>query len=187
MSSKIVSLDLETTGLDPRFHRAWEIGIAAEDGTKMHYHVPPANFVMASPEALQVGGLYERFTWPEGPDAHDLRSVHFRADSENVPFDIVNKLEVAVAIAEVTAGATLLGACVHFDADFLSIFLREHGLAPAWNHRYLDLGSFCAGAWQSEAPLSTKTIEERYPNPDKHNAYADAVWNLDVYRGVTGV
>jgi DNA polymerase III epsilon subunit-like protein len=186
VSGSIVSLDLETTGLDSRVHRLWEIGIVSNDGEKMHYHVPPSNFVMAQPEALQISGFYDRFTWPEGADAHDLRSVHYRADSDNAPYDLVNKLEVAVGIGEVTAGATILGACPQFDTAFLATFLYEHGLAPAWKHRLLDLGSYCAGAWGVQEPLSTKTIEERYPNPDKHNAFADAAWNLEVYRGITG-
>lgn len=185
--TKIVSLDTETTGTDPSIHRVWEVGIVTESGAKMHYQVAPENFKLATPEALQIGGFYERFTWPQAPKAHDLRTVLYPIGSSgDQAYTEINSLDMAVEIAKALDGATILGACPHFDATMLRTLLMEHNVAHAWNHRYLDLGSFCAGAWGSEVPLSTKTIEERYPNADKHNALSDAEWNMEVYRQITG-
>lgn len=184
VSKKIVSLDLETTGVDHKIHRVWEIGLVTAEGAKLHYQVPPENFVMASPQALQIGGFYERFTWPDGDAAHDMRSVHFHGD-ESAAYDVVNKLDVAIELAKELDGATVLGANPHFDTRMLAIFLNERGIAPSWNHRHLDLGSFCAGAWGLDFPLSTKTIAERFPNDRVHTALGDAEWNLEVYRSIT--
>lgn len=196
---KIVSLDLETTGLDPERHELWEIGIVPLDASKpvLHYQVGCCALYNADPTALQIGGFYDRYGYPpvasDGerlmPFVHDMTnpSVIGEGDSQRaLDYTIEPAWSAARTIAEALDGATLLGAAVQFDAGFLGPWLRDVGFAPSWSHRMLDLGSFCAGAWGATAPLSTKAIAERFPNDAVHTALGDARWNMDVYRSVVG-
>lgn len=185
---KIVSLDLETTGLDPRIHEVWEVGVVPLDESRppLHYHFPVGKLAVADPEALKIGRFYDRFTWPGVDQENGQMRATTLVDSLMPGEDHIPAYDAARYIAEALDGATLLGAAVHFDAGFLAPLLRQYGLAPTWHHRFLDLGSFCAGAWGSTKPLATKSIADRIPNADAHNAFADAQWNAAVYRSIVG-
>lgn len=199
---KIVSIDLETTGLRPDIHDPWEVAIVPHDHSRpsLHYHLCARNLPEADPMSLRIGGFWERYSHPQEfyIAAHEV-SVEYAHDmtgetlidngdegQEMVPYQAGPAEAAARNIAEALDGATLLGAAVHFDASFLDPWLREHGAAPSWSHRFLELGSFCAGAWGATKPLSTKAISDRIPNDAVHTALGDAKWNLEVYRSIVG-
>lgn len=199
MNHKIVSLDLETTGLDVERHEVWEVGIVPLDVSKptLHYQLTCECLGDADPEALRIGRFYERYTYPplvfSGQNAfhyaHDMANpsvIGEDDDQQALEYTIEHAYSAARTISEALDGATLLGAAVHFDERFLGAWLRQHGFTPSWSHRVLDLGSFCAGAWGSVKPLSTKAISDRIPNEAVHTALGDAQWNMDVYRSIVG-
>lgn len=198
-ANRLVSVDIETTGLDVGYHEPWEIAVVPFDVSKqtLHYQTYVDKLDNAEAGALQVGKFYDRYSWPikalysghEVHYAHDMSEpsiVGEGEDAQEYPFTVVPAYTAARNVAEALDGATLLGMSVHFDANFLDPWLRAYGFAPSWSHRYLDLGSFAAGAWAATIPLSSKAISDRVPNPDAHNAFADATWNLEVYRSIVG-
>lgn len=193
---KIVSVDLETTGLSLDSHEVWEVGIVPLDSGRdhMHYQFQPTELPDSSPHALMVGGFYERFDWIGDPRfARDmLVDGVFKDEEEETEKPSGHKAVTGAAeacwkIAKELEGATLLGLNVgSFDAPFLAGLLRKFGHGPTWSHRSLDLGSFAAGAWGAKQPLSGKAISDRLEkrgieNRGVHNAYNDALWNADAY------
>lgn len=194
--AKIVSLDLETTGLELDKHEVWEIGIVPLDSGKdqIHYQFQPIDLENAEPPALQVGQFYDRFDWIGDPRvARDmLVDAVVKDEDEGTEKPSAHKALTGAAeacwnIAQQLEGATLMGLNVgSFDAPFLAKLMRKYGHAPTWNHRYLELGSFAAGAWASKVPLSGRAIADRLEkhgvaNRGLHNAYNDAMWNVDAY------
>lgn len=193
---KIVSVDLETTGLLSGSHEVWEVGIVPADSGRehIHYQFQPTELETAEPQALQVGGFYERFDWISDPRfARDMLVEGVIVDEEEQTEKpsghkaVTGAGEATWKIAKELEGATLLGLNVgSFDAPFLAALLRRYGHSPTWSHRSLDLGSFAAGAWGAKQPLSGRAISDRLEkhgieNRGVHNAYNDALWNLDAY------
>ena len=196
---KIVSVDLETTGLVVGKHEVWEVGIVPLDSGRehMHYQFQPLELEAAEPGALQVGGFYDRFDWIGDPRyARDMLVEGVIKDDEDEPTGpsghkaVTGAAEACWRIARELEGATLLGLNVgSFDAPFLAALLRKYGHSPTWSHRYLDLGTFAAGAWGAKNVLSGKAVAERVAaygitNDEAHNASADARWNADAYGAI---
>jgi DNA polymerase III epsilon subunit-like protein len=195
---KIVSVDLETTGLLDT-HEVWEVGIVPTDTGRepLHYQFQPTELEKAEASALVVGRFYERFDWIGDPRlARDMLVQGVIKDEEagtESPSDhkaVTGAAEACWRIAKELEGATLLGLNVgSFDAPFLARLLRKYGHNPTWGHRYLDLGSFAAGAWGAKNTLSGRAITDRLEahgveNSEAHNALADAVWNVDAYHAI---
>lgn len=200
--SKIVSVDLETTGLLSGSHEVWEVGIVPADSGRehIHYQFQPTELKSAEPRALQVGGFYERFDWIGDPRfARDMLVEGVIVDEEEQTENpsghkaVTGAGEATWKIAKELEGATLLGLNVgSFDGPFLASLLHRYGHSPTWSHRSLDLGSFAAGAWGAKRPLSGRAISDRLEkhgieNRGVHNAYNDALWNLDAYNFIREV
>lgn len=202
---KIVSVDLETTGLLSDTHEVWEVGIVPLDSGRehMHYQFHPTDLTVAEPQALQVGGFYERYDWigdpryardmlVEGIVVEEDEETEKKSEKPSGHKAVMGAGEATWKIAKELEGATLLGLNVgSFDAPFLAALLRRYGHSPTWGHRYLDLGSFAAGAWGAKQPLSGRAIADRLEkhgieNRGAHNAYNDALWSLDAYNYIRG-
>jgi DNA polymerase III epsilon subunit-like protein len=197
---KVVSVDVETTGLIPGKHEVWEVGIVPADSGRehIHYQFQPTELDRAEPKALQVGGFYERFDWIADPRfARDmLVEGVVKDDEEQVEKPsgrkaVTGAAEACWKVARELEGATVMGLNPHFDAAHLTALLHRYGHSPTWNHRFLDLGSFAAGAWGAANALSGAAIAERMEaygivNAGLHNAYADARWNVDAYQAIRG-
>lgn len=196
---KIVSVDLETTGLLPETHEVWEVGVVPLDSGRdhMHYQFQPTELESAEPAALGVGGFYDRFDWIGDPRlARDMLVEGVIKDEEKGVEEpsghkaVTGAAEAAWKIAKELEGATLIGLNVgSFDAPFLAALLRKYGHSPTWSHRYLDLGSFAAGAWGAKHTLSGRALSDRLEkygieNRDAHNAYSDALWGVDAYNAI---
>jgi hypothetical protein len=180
---RIVSIDIETTGLDPTAHETWEITIVPLEGIEGHrpdarcYQLP-VTLIGAESEALEIGRFGDRYTKPL-PGVAVRRWPSGASTTEPLT-------GVLLWIHEQLRDATLLGCSVHFDASFIAELFRRQGFNPApWHHRHLDLGSFTAGAWGAGNALSSLAMSDRIPNPDAHDALADALWNVHVYRSIT--
>lgn len=197
---KIVSVDVETTGLVPGTHEVWEVGVVPLDSGRehMHFQFQPTELEKSEATALQVGGFYERFDWIGNPIfARDMLVEGVIVDEESETEEpsghkaLTGAAEACWKISKELEGATILGLNPHFDSIHLRALLQRYGHAKTWNHRFLDLGSFAAGAWGARIPLSGKSVAERLEahglvNDELHNAYADARWNVDAYQAILG-
>lgn len=196
--AKIVSVDVETTGLVPEFHEVWEVALVPLDSGRehMYYQFQPTDLTQSEATALKIGGFYKNFDWIGNPIyARDMLVEGVIKDEEEATEKpsghkaITGAAEACWRMAKELEGATLLGQNVHFDADHLTALLHKYGHAPTWNHRFLELGSFAAGAWGAKHVLSGAAIAERMEahgivNDGLHNAYADAKWNVDAHNAI---
>lgn len=183
-------MDLETTGLDPERHDAWEIAIVYRgiDGmvSEHLWQKRPSEQALleAEPEALEISRYHERMAVPEGAFALDM-----------VTGVTLSLGELVKEIYDFLDGAILIGSNVGaFDADFLR---RMLGAAP-WHYRPLCVATFAAGFLYSAEPgampgeaysFSTSDVSKhmgvRQPGPDeRHTALPDARWAFDLYTTV---
>jgi hypothetical protein len=171
---RIVFLDVETTGLDPRHHEMWEVAlISREVGDR---GVPDLEEVWqlepdlstAEAMALRVGGFYER---------RKQQTLHgVRVSRPGAAF-------VAERLAERLSGAMVVGVGPWFDMAFIGRFLDRHGLAAAWDHRLVCAKLLAAGCLMGqgarvEFPLSTSEVVGAvcpdFHRSDVHDALMDA-------------
>lgn len=195
---KIVSVDVETTGLIPGHHEIWEVGVVPVDSGRehMYYQFQPTDLENASAAALQIGSFYKCFDWIGDPRfARDMLVQGVIKDEEEgteSPSEhkaVTGAAEACWKMAGELEGATILGLNPHFDAAHLTVLFNKYGHAPTWGHRFLDLGSYAAGAWGAKNTLSGKAVADRMEahgivNDAVHNAYADAKWNVDAYQAI---
>jgi DNA polymerase-3 subunit epsilon len=173
----VISLDIETTGLDPHIHEVWEVGLVDLETEAEHlWELPVLRLDRADAGALQISDYYGRNSI--APGTPQARNIVPSGGTEETPED------VAFAIARMTAGEIIMGCAVHFDLEFLGAWLTENSAAPAWHHRHLDLGSYAAGKLGAAKPLSSKAMADRIANDDPHTALGDARWNVRVYQAL---
>jgi len=182
--TELISVDIETTGLDPTRHEAWEIALVKvnqHDGDdpdfepfECCFHMP-VTLIGAEAKALEVGDFFARYDRPSCGKAYDT--------TRN---SIIHVDNATAILFEQLKGSRLLGASVHFDAAFLSELFRRRGCEPTpWHHRHLDLGSFAGGLWGYGQPLGTAALQEQHvPNTEAHTALGDARWNVEVWKEV---
>lgn len=189
-SRPLASVDLETTGLDPAKHDAWEIAIVRRDtsGLVSEYlwqkRPSEQGLLEADPEALEISRYHERMTVPEGAEAIDV-----------ITGKTVTLGELFRDIHGLLDGAILIGSNVGaFDADFLR---RMLGSAP-WYYRPVCAVTLAAGFLYSaergempdeDVPFSTGHVSAhmgvRQPGfRERHTALPDARWAFDLYTTV---
>ena len=204
MSGRLFAVDVETTGLSPERHFAWDIAAAAEDGTERQWFVRP-DLRTADPFALRIGRYYERtasllppLSRKQGPKWSD-------------------PAKAAMEIACLLDGAVLLGHNPQFDAAMIGAFLHRQGHVLTADHHQVDTGTlvtgFMAGLRRGfqDTAAGTRTsataalLDARYPLPkgrhladmaravgvdpdayEAHTALGDARLALAVYRAVMG-
>ena len=179
----LISLDVETTGLDPTRHEAWEIALVKVDeheGDDPDFepfecciHMP-VTLINAEDKALEVGD-FSRYEHPPAGKARDI--------TRGISIHVDNAIQMMYAALR---GNRLLGMSVHFDAAFLAELFRRYGWDPTpWHHRHLDLGSFAGGLWGYGQPIpSARLAEQHVPNPNPHTALGDARWNVSVWHEI---
>lgn len=188
MSSPIVFLDSETSGLHPD-RRAWEVAMIRRevDGTE-HEHllqVLDVDLSGADLYALKVGGFHDRHVLYGGQRPAGPLVPQLLAPGEVEP---MVEADVARRVEEVTRGAVLVGSNVAFDAELLGAMLRRHHLAPAWQYRTVDLATLAAGwlltrdgnlqgeaPWRSEALAAACGVEPA-SQEERHTAMGDVLW-----------
>lgn len=199
---KVVSVDVETTGLVAGYHEVWEVGIVPADSGRehMYYQFQPVDLERAESTALQIGGFYDRFDWiananyardmlVEGVIVEEDEDTEIKTETPSGHKALTGAAEACWKIAKELEGATIMGLNPHFDAAHLEELLHKYGHAPTWKHRFLDLGSYAAGAWGARNTLSGKAVADRMEahgivNDAIHNGYSDARWNVDAYQAI---
>jgi oligoribonuclease (3'-5' exoribonuclease) len=190
----IISLDLETTGLEPGKHVPWEIAWTTalhrydDDGDHLIVHNERSFFLTLSqdavidPVALKVGGFMERYASATTPRLQwwavqsellaDIAAIRLAAENGNG--DNVNP------------ATHFIGAVPQFDHAMLANWL-------SWSHRHwhyhlIDVETLAAGHLGIRAPIDTDVLTERllpgYDSSRKHQAAADVAWNLALYAAV---
>lgn len=197
----IISLDTETTGLDPERHEVWEVGLVSlKTNDEWLFQFPVQKLREADPGALRINRYFKRCEVAAGSDAVIAEGPGcpvqaspgvgaWVTDGSPAPVlgapEAMTPRDAAFHIAHITTNVTLLGCNVAWDAQMLANLLRFYDQAPAWKHRFLELGSFAAGQLNRNEPLSTQTLAGLYGPPDEaHTALGDARWNVDVYRNL---
>lgn len=168
MKGQIVSLDLETSGLDPHRHEIIEVGMVAflpDEGFPVQNQLTfsvPFREAYADPEALEINGWGRR----EFPPQWD----HFYA---------------AEVIHSWLNEAWILGKNPAFDLEFIRNWYSRRGIqCPRWHHRTIDLTALAMGAMQLATPPSGEYLRQFVPLPDDqvHTALGDAQWNYRCFR-----
>ena len=187
----LISLDTETTGLDPARHAPWEIGwvTAVHDTTARtirpisgrSFFLPIPDDAAVDPYALEVGRFAARYDRENvtpwygvlGELTADLDGLHDAAASA--------KREQAI----------LLGMVPQFDHRMLERWLGwDHRL---WHYHLVDVETLAAGKLGLHPPYSSTEIldwalgtrgRSEFEGSLRHTALGDAAVTLEVYASV---
>lgn len=181
MSGRLIFLDTETTGLDPRVHRIWDLAYIIRDPGKpdrerqWFLDVP---LDRADPFALKVGRYWQRHPQPYGPDFNGPLSK-ITGSSE---FDIADQ------VAKDLQDAIVVGACPWFDDAMLKALLFRQRLMPTWHYHLVDVETLAAGQKCLQPPWDFDRVlaayELTYDEAERHAALGDARMARDLYDAV---
>lgn len=162
--NKLVFVDTETTGLDPRIHDAYEVAWVGETGCVSRM-VLPHDLINADERALEIGHYHERGI-----------ARQKQADGLLLSF-----------LIEELRGATLVGSNPAFDAAFLKKALL--GEAP-WHYRLMNVADAAVWVFSWDRPrglfdvvLELKRRGHVIPDPD-HTAVGDVETTRAVYQAL---
>ena len=197
--SRLVFLDTETTGLDPREHEVWEIGaIVREDSAtdeEFRWQIRP-RVDDADPKALKIGRFHERFTVPEFASAA-------RVGAAGPWYFYKSIYELFSEVADVLQGAHLVGAVPSFDDAFLKEAFRIHSLKVGWHYHLIDVEALAVGylhgRWAAAGAAGQRDVSLPWKSDDlsralgvdpeqfdRHTALGDARWAKAIYDAVMG-
>lgn len=163
---RLVSVDLETSGLDSSKHEVIEVGLVFEKDQQVETveFSLPFDIRRADPRALEINGWGKR-VFPDNMDR--ARAVGY--------------LQI------VLNDAHILGKNPCFDAGFLTELFRQYGARPVWHHRLVDVGSVAMGAYRQREVPNTERVEELtgMPLEGRHGALNDAKWVWDTFHLMT--
>lgn len=191
----IVHGDLETTGLNPEFHRPYEaafITTLVGRPVRHHFWVHAADLLWRDhdPVALDIG----RF-WDRHPHAAYLQAGHHPVTAPDL-HGVWRLDQLLPVIAGLFAGRKLFaGSNPAFDIAMLAPRMIERGITPTWHHHPEDVGSMAKGWLCGRGivpPASNKTDDlfrvvgvdpDSYP---RHTAMGDCELTHAVHAVITG-
>jgi hypothetical protein len=156
MTRPIIVVDVESTSLTPSYADGsgviWELGLiqyGSPDDPAFRrerlYRMKP-DPSRSDEGALAVGKYYER-TRDMCADCEHPKCAY---DLTEPPFGKAGKPEwsspsvLALDVARLLDGVTLVASAAHFDAGYLRAYLNHYGQAATWHHRLRDV---CSMAW----------------------------------------
>jgi DNA polymerase III epsilon subunit-like protein len=170
----LVFVDTETDGLRPPWliggRQTWEIAVLhrppdGDGGDALHTWMLPIDPAIGDPEALNIGGFYDRYQ----PDPDMWLPA------------------VASAIVDLTDRATIVAANPGFDIANLEHLLYRYGRIPTWHHRPVCVEALAAarlgiadtGQWGLSRLAERAGLNiSRY---DLHTAAGDAALARDLF------
>jgi len=171
---RLIFLDTETTGLDPRRHRIWDIAYIIRDPGSLDRErsmFVNVDLDEADPFALGIGHFYDRHPfWTSTPGNCYMESA--------MAFDVARDFRDAI----------IVGAVPWFDANMLTAALYRSGLMPTWHYHLVDVETLAAGAhrlpprWDFDSLLAGYGLT--YDEADRHTALGDARMVRDLYDAV---
>jgi DNA polymerase III alpha subunit (gram-positive type) len=167
--SKIVFLDIETTGLDPSKHEIIEVAmIVREHGfDKEVWFALPFSIHKADKKALELNGALKR--------------------SIELTKGAVSTTKAVARLLVYLEAAVIVGNNPQFDLRFIERFLENSMSEDAtpWHYHPVDIKAVVAAHTKlGPPPWSSAQIAEAAGVPlpaAAHTAMADARWNRDVY------
>lgn len=208
--TKLAFLDTETTGLDPRHHEIWEVGIIIRDLNPLYgdpqdiayaWQLRP-DLDKANPKALEIGRYHERFS--------------VRTDNMAATIDVEDgkpwtgygsRSEAFIDIQQVLDGAHIVGAVPSFDDAFLKASFWPLSLRVTWHYHLIDVETLAVGWLEGDAAAARAEVDDSITSGvtlpwnsedlsarlgvdaaafDRHTALGDARWALAIYDAVMG-
>ncbi len=177
-ATRVISVDLETTGLDDQSHAIYEASFASlyADGARrtrtFWLELSVDELRAASPTALAVGRYHERMA------AASARATVVRVAQRSMFADEIHRL---------LARQVLLASNIVFDASFLRTFFRRYASSAdvsPWHFKAVCVQDRLAGHLGVAPPYDYGELARRVgcpPPAHRHSSAVDAEWNLDVY------
>lgn len=171
--TRVVFVDLETTGLLANVHEIWECGAVSvdfsEDGRYNPFDIRyfeqqvGCTLLNADAEALKVGDYDGRFdehrAWAAADFIHDFM--------------------------EFVDGGVLAACNVAFDVSFLKRYASAYNERESWHYSPIDIKSYTAGVLGCPFPIpKTSALADmlNIAKPlNRHTALADAQYGMDIY------
>lgn len=179
MTTSIVFLDTETTGLDERVAFPWEFAgfkclvdsdsLTVVEVLDLQIPVPKRKMLTADPISLEICRFEERYKFkdlshPLSVGESRLREIHAFLD-----------------------GQIIAGNVIDFDARQLAAAFDYFGIDPIrpWHYHMIDVENVAAGSIQLLPPYKSEELSAAL-NADvdiarKHTACGDAWWALLMY------
>jgi len=176
-------IDVESTGLDPRVHRPWEIAIILREAgmpDEEHVFQLRPDLSAADPESLKIGRFEERFAVPDGVDATWATNGDgtWRLQRHEALWEIQSLL----------ADAYLIAAVPSFDDSMLKALMRDHDRRIRWRYRLICVETLVCGALARPVPYGLKDAADamgvKYDVDELHTALGDARLAKAVYDAV---
>lgn len=184
--TKFISLDLETSGLNPHDHDILEVAMVGDEGSTTFSL--PYDPTRSSEEALKINRYLERF------EDNTLPPIYTEEHAVEVMTEWLND-------------AFIVGKNPSFDVGFVAVYFEEFNVDRVWHHRLVDVGSLAWGWLNARegsmefgtglgmhlgAPMNTEhTAWFMYelhgiepPGEKQHTALADAEWCWKVFRTI---
>jgi hypothetical protein len=185
MIAPLVFMDTETTGLSLD-DDVWEFAAIRRepDGSTRTVHL------FLRHDTRKCRSLPESFLADHQARFPSSHTAEWHPDALSVE-------RAARQIAEITAGAHVVGAVPNFDTERLALLLGRHGWTPEWHYHLIDVENLAVGylaalrlktsdalapPWDSEILSSAVGID-----PDqfeRHTALGDAQWAMAIYDAV---
>ena len=202
--SRLIALDTETTGLDPRLEDVFEIAaVDLDTGDEHVWTIEPSPTVIEAmhPKAAEVNHYHERTAAPDWI---------WDAPRDGTREDVLGVLN---GVRHVLDGAHVVGAVPDFDIRHLAAMFERRGVDPPRTHYHLIDVEVMAVGWiacrrQAQAarghdatvaaiddvltlPYKSDDLAEfcgiEPPSDDeRHTALGDARWVARWYRKLTG-
>ncbi|GGO63011.1 hypothetical protein [Nonomuraea cavernae] len=151
---KYAILDTESTHLDTEFGHLWEAALIIRDtdfpdggDLEFWWQVRP-DLTTADPRALQINKYYDRAHVAHLPIGHGVQltcGAEWEATADGEVIKNVTVEQIALQLARLLDGATIVANNPRHDRDFLRAFMRANGQAFTASHRMDDIRALLKG------------------------------------------